>query len=165
MGPTGTADQPQARLRPRLAAAAMAGCLLLAAGPAGAQTINLTLDKARVLRIDRPVATVSIGNDDIASVSVESLRMIFLTGKAVGETNLVVLDKRGNEIANYDIVVAPETRRHVTIHRGTTAIATLSCNPRCTMVANPTTLGGANGGTPPAASEAGGSAPAATPTP
>lgn len=161
MGPIGTADRPQARRRRRFAVAAMAGCLLFTAGPAGAQTINLTLDKARVLRIERPVATVSIGNDDIASVSVESLRMIFLTGKAVGETNLVVLDKRGNEIANYDIVVAPEIRRHVTIHRGTTSIATLSCAPRCTMVANPTTLGDANGGT--AAPEAGGSAPAATP--
>ena len=147
MGPIGTANHSQARLRPRLAAAAMAGCLLLAAGPAGAQTINVTLDKARVLRIDRPVATVSIGNDDIASVSVESLRMIFLTGKAVGETNLVILDKKGNEIANYDIVVAPETRRHVTIHRGTAGVATLSCDPRCTTVANPTTLGGSSGGT------------------
>ena len=72
--------------------------------------------------------------------------MIFLTGKAVGETNLVVLDKRGNEIANFDIVVAPETRRHVTIHRGTTGVATLSCDPRCTTVANPTTIGGLSGG-------------------
>jgi len=72
----------------------MAGCLLFTVGPAGAQTVNVTLDKARVLRIERPVATVSIGNDDIASVKVESLRMIFFTGKAVGKTNLVVLDKK-----------------------------------------------------------------------
>ena len=156
MVPIGTADHSRARLRPRLAVAARAGCLLFTAGPAGAETIKVTLDKTRVLRVERPIATVSIGNNDIASVSVESLRLIFLTGKAVGETNLVILDKKGNEIANYDIVVAPETARHVTIHRGTTGVATLSCDPRCTTVANPTILGGSSGGSAPAA-------PAATP--
>ena len=71
--------------------AAMVACLS-AAGPAGAETIHVTVDKVRVLRIDRPVATVSIGNNEIASVSVESLRLTFLTGKTVGETNLVILD-------------------------------------------------------------------------
>ncbi len=154
----GTADHSRARLRPRLAAATMVGCLVLTAGPAGAETINVTLDKARVLRVERPIATVSIGNNDIATVSVESLRLIFLTGKAVGETNLVILDKKGNEIANYDIVVAPETERHVTIHRGTTGVVTLSCDPRCTTVGNPKTLGDTSGGA--AAPAAGGSAPA-----
>ena len=154
----GTADHSRARLRPRFAVAVMAACLVLTAGPAGAETINITLDKARVLRFERPIATVSVGNNDIASVSVESLRLIFLTGKAVGETNLVILDKKGNEIANYDIVVVPETERHVTIHRGTTGVVTLSCDPRCTTVGNPKTLGGASGGA--AAPAAGGSPPA-----
>ena len=120
--------------------AAMVACLF-AAGPAGAETIYVTVDKARVLRIDRPVATVSIGNNEIASVSVESLHLIFLTGKAVGETNLVILDKRGNEIANYDVVVSPETERHVTIHRDTTGVSTLSCAPRCTEIGNPKVIG------------------------
>ena len=175
MVPIGTADHSRARLRPRFAVAAMAGCLLFTAGPAGAETITVTLDKARVLRIDRPIATVSIGNNNIASVSVESLRLLVLTGKAVGETNLVILDKKGNEIANYDIVVAPETERHVTIHRGTTGVVTLSCDPRCTTVANPTILGDSGGGaaaappaapeipTAPAAAAPAAAAPAATP--
>jgi len=60
-------------------------------------------------------------------------------------------------MANFDIMAPRETKRHVTIHHGTTGVATLSCDPRCTTVANPTTLGGSSGGS------AAPAAPAATP--
>ncbi len=131
---------------------AAAVCL---AQPSWSQTIGITLDKTEPLRFDQPVAIVLIGNPDIVGVAVESVRLVFLTGKQVGETNLLVLDRRGNEIVRYDVVVAPELDRHVTIHRGTDSPATMSCDPRCVGVANPDTGDGTATTSPVAAMDGG----------
>ncbi len=120
----------------RLAWLVLAAAVCLAQ-PSWSQTIGITLHKTEPLRFDQPVSTVLIGNPEIVAVAVDSVRLVFLTGKQVGETNLLVLDRRGNEIVRYDVVVAPELDRHVTIHRGTDNPATMSCGPRCVGVANP----------------------------
>lgn len=111
------------------------------AQPSWSQTIGITLGKTEPLRFDQPVSTVLIGDPEIVEIAVESVRLVFLTGKRVGETNLLVLDRRGDEIVRYDVVVAPEFDRHVTINRGTASPATMSCDPRCVGVASPDTGG------------------------
>jgi pilus assembly protein CpaC len=113
---------------------------ILLPGSGLAETINVTLHKTQALKISRAAATILVGKAEIADVSVESRRLIFLTGKSAGETNLLIYDGTGNEILNADLVVAPEGRRHVTIYRSTEDMATLSCDPRCTRVPNPDVL-------------------------
>ena len=108
-----------------------------AVGSAVAETLTVTLDKTTVLRPAKDVSIVMVGNPDIADVSVESARLVFVIGLTVGETNLLLLNRKGREIASYDIVVAPELGRHVTVNRGADSVPTLSCDPRCTGVANP----------------------------
>lgn len=136
----------------RLAWLVLAAAVCLAQ-PSWSQTIGITLHKTEPLRFDQPVATVLIGNPEIVAVAVDSVRLVFLTGKQVGETNLLVLDRRGNEIVRYDVVVAPELDRHVTIHRGTDSPATMSCDPRCVGVANPDTGDGTATTSPVAATD------------
>lgn len=109
----------------------------LGLGAAVAETLTVTLDKTTVLRPGKDVSIVMVGNPDIADVSVESARLVFVIGLTVGETNLLLLNRKGREIASYDIVVAPEVGRHVTVNRGADSVSTLSCDPRCTGVANP----------------------------
>ena len=76
--------------------------------------------------------------EDRVEVDVDKLATAFV---AYHETNLLVLDRRGDEIVRYDVVVAPEFDRHVTINRGTASPATMSCDPRCVGVASPDTGG------------------------
>jgi hypothetical protein len=123
--------------------------MVMAPTSAVAKPLKIILDKTSIIKINRNAAVVLVAQPEIASVSVESQRLIFIIGKTTGETNLVILDSNGDEIVNYDLIVTPETERHVTVHGGTDATKTLSCAPRCTDVKSPgpaKSSGGAAGG-------------------
>ncbi len=112
----------------------------LASTMAMAESLNIRLDKAEILRLDIPASIVIVGNPEIADVTVENPNMLFLTGLAAGETNLIVLDDVGQPIMEYDLVVVAERDRHVTVHRNVEVLTTYSCKPRCIEVANPSQI-------------------------
>ncbi len=122
----------------RLVAAAVVVVVGVASFSAVAETLNVPINKTKLLRLNRSASYVLVGNPEIADVSVETSRLIFIHGRTIGETNLLLLDSRRREIANYDLVVVPTAATHITIHRGTTA-DTMSCNPRCAGVPTPGT--------------------------
>lgn len=101
------------------------------------EPLQVTLNKTTILRIARDASTVTIGNPDVADISVESPRLIFLVGKEAGETNLLILDANDSEIHDFEIVIVPESRRHLTVHRSATDVTTFNCDPRCTAVKTP----------------------------
>ena len=101
------------------------------------EPLQVTLNKTTILRIARDASTVTIGNPEVADISVESPRLIFLVGKEAGETNLLILDASDTEIHDFDLVVVPESARHLTVHRGATEVTTFNCAPRCTPVKTP----------------------------
>ncbi len=102
----------------------------------GAETLRVTLDKYYLVRLNQDLASVLIANPNIADVGIESTRLVVLVGRSPGETNLVILDKAGNEILNSPVVVVPTLERQVTVHRGVVE-ATFSCDPRCAPIPNP----------------------------
>ena len=116
--------------------------LLAAVGlsPALAETLNVRLDKAEILRLDTPASIIVVGNPSIADVTVENPTLLFLTGLTPGETNLVIFDDLGDPVAEYDLVVVSEVDRHVTVHRNTGVLTTFSCKPRCIEVSNPSEI-------------------------
>lgn len=119
-----------------LSAAAVAA--LLAAAPVGAaETLHVVLDKTNLLRLGEAAATVLVGSPEIAEVTVESPKLLVLVGRKTGETNLTVLNRKGDPIASFNLLVVPEGDRHVTVHRGAGGVATFSCDPRCVGVKNP----------------------------
>lgn len=145
------------------------GAGLLASQAADAQdatgaSVRVVLDKTHSLTLARPAASVVVGQPQIADVTVASPRRIIVIGKQVGETSLVILDNRGQTLFDASLTVVPEVQRHVTIHKGTDSVLTLSCAPRCTGVKNPGTgdsAGGSaapSGGAAAAAATGGGSA-------
>jgi len=124
-----------------LKAAVTAGILTAIASTAAmAETLNVRLDKAEILRLDIPASIVIVGNPDIADVTVENPNMLFLTGLTAGETNLIVLDHNGDAIMEYDLIVVSETDRQVTVHRNVDVLTSFSCKPRCIEVANPSDI-------------------------
>ena len=91
----------------------LAGALALsgamAGGPVRAQddtVLRVYMNSARVLKLDRPVSKVIVGNSDVADATVADAQTIVLTGRAFGSTNLVILDSDGAPIVDQQVVVS-----------------------------------------------------------
>jgi len=94
--------------------------LILAAVDAGfAQTgepVQLTPGFTKLIKFDRPIATVVIGNPEVADARAQTDRSIALVGKAVGITNLIALDNTGVEVFNALVVVGARDAGKVIIN-------------------------------------------------
>ena len=103
--------------------------------------LKISLDHARVLKLDRSVSKVIIGNDQIADATVADARTIVLTGRNFGTTNLVLLDADGNAIVDEKVLVALDEAKTVRVYRQTDR-AVMSCAPNCETK----TVGGSGSG-------------------
>lgn len=92
--------------------------------------MRVYMDHARVLKLDRPVAKVIIGNSDVADATVADARTIVLTGRSFGTTNLVILDADGNALVDERILVSIDEGNTVRVYRQTER-SVLSCTPNC----------------------------------
>jgi len=101
-------------------------------GPAGAQqkTIYVDLDYARILRLPEGAQTLVIGNPLIADVTMlKNNRLMVVTGKSFGATNLIILDNSGTQVGESTITVVPANDKLVVMrgpHR-----ESYWCNPDC----------------------------------
>jgi Flp pilus assembly secretin CpaC len=93
------------------------------------EPLSIKTDSSQLLTVSSEPGTVVIGNPSIADVTMNG-KQIFVHGRAYGETNLLILDSGGNQIANFDITVVENSQNQVTLYRGT-AHSTFSCAPNC----------------------------------
>ena len=118
----------------RLFIVAIGGLCLFGASLANAgEVINVAVNTAHVLHLQRDASVVMVATPAIANVSVESPRLIFIFGIEPGETNIYVLDSGGDVIIESALVVTPLDDRQVTINSPDDEV-TLSCAPRCATV-------------------------------
>ena len=92
---------------------------LVPVGAALAQTtepVQLTPGFTKLIRFDRPIATVVIGNPEVADARAQTDRSIALVGKAVGITNLIALDNTGAEVLSTLVVVGARDAGKVIIN-------------------------------------------------
>jgi len=108
----------------------------LAGNVSASENLRVTIDKNHVLRTDRPVETIIVGNPHIADVSAQSGQLMFVLGRTSGETNILGFDKDGNVVFDKDVTVVPHTTRTVTLHRGALS-ETFACAPRCEAEMHP----------------------------
>jgi hypothetical protein len=73
---------------------------------------------------------VVIGNPGVADVTIQDPQTLVLTGKSYGETNMVVLDRKGNPIADTMVEVIESQANVVTVFNAG-ARSTMSCMPAC----------------------------------
>jgi Flp pilus assembly secretin CpaC len=101
--------------------------------PQGAKDpIVVTMDRAKVMRIPAPADTVIVGNPAIADVSVRDRQTLVLTGRMAGTTNVVVLDKKGDPIADEVVVVEVAETGIVFVQRGASRYS-YACTPNCAV--------------------------------
>ena len=80
------------------------------------EAVQLTPGFTRLIRFDRPISTVVIGNPEVADARAQTDRSIALVGKAVGITNLIALDNNGAEVFSSLVVVGARDAGKVIIN-------------------------------------------------
>lgn len=96
------------------------------------EPIVVTMDRAKVMRIPVPADTIIVGNPAIADVSVRDRQTLVLTGRMAGVTNLVVLDKKGDPIADEIVSVEVAETGIVFVQRGASR-SSYACTPNCAV--------------------------------
>jgi len=102
------------------ALAIVIGSLALSAGaqtatvPSKRTTVNavyeVPLYKSTVVPLDRQAVRVSVGNPGVADILVIRNRELYVVGKALGSTNVVVWDESGRVAENFDIEVTHDVQ-------------------------------------------------------
>jgi Flp pilus assembly secretin CpaC len=109
---------------------AMATTSLALAMTAAANDISVALDQARGLSLGAPAKGVVIGNPTIAGVTIQNERLLFVTGKSYGTTNLIVVGEDGRAIYSGRITVVPDETGAVIVNRGGWTVR-FDCAPEC----------------------------------
>ncbi|HVZ15034.1 MAG TPA: pilus assembly protein N-terminal domain-containing protein [Bauldia sp.] len=119
---------------------AVTGGLLLSGAAAAATApsdetspIQVVVDQAKVMHIARPADIVIIGNPAIADATIQDDQTLIITGHSFGTTNLIVLDRSGQPIADAMVTVAPQDNQVVTVYSRASR-QTFSCTPDCAPV-------------------------------
>lgn len=110
------------------------GVLALAPGSRAqdlAARITVPVNQARPLSLPAPAAGVAVGNPQVLAVSVQSDKLMFLTGRAVGVTNVVVVDSEGRTIIDQEVQVSSNEAGSVVLLRGAQSVRH-ECSPVCT---------------------------------
>lgn len=103
---------------------------------ASAADIEVLIDQARTVSLKSDSAGIIVGNPSIADVSVQNGKLLVVTGKSVGVTNIIVLDSQHRKILSKRISVRSDTRRIVTVLKGS-QLHSFSCKPTCRPVLIP----------------------------
>jgi Pilus formation protein N terminal region len=99
--------------------------------PARADTLNVNVDQARLLKLPERVTTIIIGNPLIADATLQNGGILVVTGKGYGATNLLALDRNGRVIMRKSVrVLGPSGRDLVVVYKGVDR-ETYSCAPLC----------------------------------
>ena len=98
--------------------------------PEAPQQLKVTVDRAKVVRLDRAADTVIVGNPMIVDATIQDSRTIVLTGRSYGVTNLIVLDSLGEPIVDETLIVQTHEENVVRIYRRASR-ETLACSPVC----------------------------------
>jgi len=113
--------------------AALMLAMPLAADRAAANDLFVKYDQSQILRLPRPVTEIIIGNPSIADVAVKSNRLLIITGKSFGITNIIALDADQNVIQDQRVIVQRDEVTIVNLQSRKTR-KSYNCSPQC----NPT---------------------------
>jgi Flp pilus assembly secretin CpaC len=95
-----------------------------------AQSVKVSVDQARIMRLSTDASTIIVGNPVIADVNIQDGRLLVVMGKSTGATNMIALDSQGREIANINIIVHSSGSNSLTLYKGSSRIS-MNCSPNC----------------------------------
>ena len=95
-GAVGLSATPATSARPRVT-------LMQSGANEGARRISMGVGKSTIIELPEDAAEIFVANPAVANAIVRTARKIYLIGTGAGQTSLFALDKKGNEIASFDI--------------------------------------------------------------
>lgn len=72
---------------------------------AAASPMEVKLNSASILTLERDAVDVIVGDPAYVDITVQTPRRLILFGKTLGQTNLIILGRNGREIVAADVVV------------------------------------------------------------
>ncbi len=118
------------KLKAALAVSTFLGAALCAAS-AFAGGVSVGIDASKPVHLSRAASSVFIGNPAIADVYIQSDKLVFLSGRSFGTTNLIALDAHGKTILNVPVTVVDARGETVTLQRGPAGRISYACAGRC----------------------------------
>ncbi len=92
--------------------------------------VFVDVDRARVVRMPEGAQTLIIGNPLIADVTMlKTNRLMVVTGKSFGSTNLILLDPTGNQVGE-EIITVTQPMDKLVVLRGSRR-ESYACAPDC----------------------------------
>ena len=77
---------------------------------------NLMVNHVMIFKSDKDFAQIHVGDEKILSVSPTSSRTAIINALATGNTNVIVVDERGDPISEFEVVVSEPSQSRVRIH-------------------------------------------------
>lgn len=97
------------------------------------KNLLVNVDQAKLLRLPENGADIILGNPSIADISIQSSKLIVITGKSFGTTNLIVLDANKDIILEANLTVASNKKNIVSVYKGSSR-QSYTCNPTCQTI-------------------------------
>ena len=109
---------------------AMPGAAPMAAGSLadGSGTLSIHVNKGNLIRLDRPASTVFVANPEIADIDVKSPTLVYVFGRAPGETTLFAVDANERVVLDQSVVVTRDLSRLNDFLRGIAPDSTISAH-------------------------------------
>lgn len=109
---------------------ACAALIGLSASPAlAASDVVINADQAKIISVSGQPGMVVVGNPNIADVTVRGDHVV-LMGRNYGVTNLIILDREGNQLAALDVTVQITDKNAVHVFKAGGRMS-LACAPTC----------------------------------
>jgi hypothetical protein len=107
-----------------------AAAVFATASPAAAASdVVINADQAKIITVAGQPGTVIVGNPSIADVTVQGDRVV-LMGRGYGVTNLIILDREGNQLAALDVTVMITDKNAIHVFKAGRRMS-LACAPVC----------------------------------
>lgn len=117
-------------IKSSLTGIACAALLTVLATPAeAASEIVINADQAKIISVPGQPGMVVVGNPTIADVTVKGDQVV-LMGRNYGVTNLIILDREGNQLVALDVTVQITDKNAVHVFKAGGRMS-LACAPMC----------------------------------
>jgi pilus assembly protein CpaC len=88
---------------------ALADDIVVAANSTASQSVKVGLNKSLVIDLPRDARDILVSNPGIADAVIRTPTRIYVTGVAVGQSNVIVFDRAGAQIVSLDLQVERDT--------------------------------------------------------